>query len=124
MVLIACIALIMGVLFDYFETSLESQLQEKAEYIAYVVNQEGIELIEGYGDEESRISVIASDGTVIYDSAADAETLENHSDREEIIEAIATGTGSNTRYSETLTEKTIYYAILLDDGSVLRVAAT
>ncbi len=124
LVLVASVVLIMGVLYDYFESSLLSQLQEKAEYIAYVVNQEGNELIEGCGDEESRISIIASDGTVIYDSAADAETLENHSDREEIIEAFETGTGSSTRYSETLTEKTIYYAILLDDGSVLRVAAT
>lgn len=124
LVLVASVVLIMGVLYDYFESSLLSQLQEKAEYIAYVVNQEGNELIEGYSGEESRISIIASDGTVIYDTAADAETLENHSDREEIIEAFETGTGSSTRYSETLTEKTIYYAILLDDGSVLRVAAT
>ncbi len=124
LVLVACVVLIMGVLFDYFETSLENELKEKAEYIAYAVNKEGIELIEGYGDEESRISIIASDGTVIYDTAADTETLSNHSDREEIIEALETGTGSSTRYSETLTEKTVYYAILLDDGSVLRVAAT
>ncbi len=124
LVLVASVVLIMGVLYDYFETRLLSELQEKAEYIAYVVNQEGTELIEGYGDEESRISIIASDGTVTYDTAADAETLENHSDREEIIEAFETGTGSSTRYSETLTEKTVYYAILLDDGSVLRVAAT
>lgn len=124
LVLLASIVLIMGVLFDYFETSLEAELQEKAEYIAYVVNKEGMELIEDYGEEESRISIIAADGTVIYDTAADAETLENHSDREEIIAAFESGTGSSTRYSETLTEKTVYYAILLDDGSVLRVSAT
>jgi two-component system phosphate regulon sensor histidine kinase PhoR len=67
---------------------------------------------------------VDTDGTVIFDSHADAGTMENHADREEIKEALVSGTGSSTRHSSTLTEQTIYEATRLNDGSVLRISVS
>ncbi len=73
---------------------------------------------------ESRISLISADGTVLFDSAADAAQMENHADRPEFMQALKTGSGESTRASETLAETTIYYALRMEDGSVLRVSDT
>ena len=73
---------------------------------------------------ELRITWIASDGTVLFDSTADAAALENHGDREEVREALLSQAGTSERYSATLSETTFYYAQRLSDGTVLRVART
>ncbi|MCL2639127.1 MAG: ATP-binding protein [Oscillospiraceae bacterium] len=75
-----------------------------------------------YKAETARITLIAPDGTVLLDNKADASVMGNHADREEFIQATETGSGEATRYSETLREETYYYAVLLDDGNVLRVS--
>lgn len=75
-------------------------------------------------ESKSRISLISADGTVLYDSFAPAEKLENHGDRPEIKSAMSSGTGEATRLSDTLGEKTYYYAVKLSNGNILRVAAT
>lgn len=75
-------------------------------------------------DSENRISLISPDGTVIYDSFVAADNLENHFDRPEIKSAISQGKGEITRLSDTLGEKTYYYAIKLENGNILRVSAT
>ena len=75
-------------------------------------------------ESENRISLISADGTVLYDSFAPAENLENHGDRPEIKSAILNGTGEAIRLSDTLGEKTYYYAVKLNNGNILRVAAT
>lgn len=76
------------------------------------------------GMHQNRITLIAEDGTVLFDNFADNEELENHKDRPEVLEAKAGGIGEDTRTSETLAEKTYYYAVLLGNGNVLRVANT
>ncbi len=73
---------------------------------------------------ERRITLIDTDGTVLYDNEADAEEMENHKDRTEVKEAFSSGSGTSIRYSDTMTEETIYYALRLQDGQVLRIAAT
>lgn len=68
--------------------------------------------------------MVAADGTVLYDNRADESTMTNHADREEIQEALKTGSGEAVRQSDTLAEQTVYYALRLNDGSVLRVSST
>ncbi|MCC8141313.1 MAG: two-component sensor histidine kinase [Lachnospiraceae bacterium] len=76
------------------------------------------------GDIQSlRMTWIAADGTVLYDNDTDAASLENHFERPEFQDALASGEGEATRRSDTMDTNTYYYAILLDDGSVLRLAA-
>ena len=74
--------------------------------------------------EDVRITWIAGDGTVLYDNYTDAAKLESHADREEFREALESGSGQSVRYYSTQMEKIIYYAIKLNDGSVLRVSDT
>ena len=124
LVLIASIALIMGVLFNYFELQLKDELSQKIKYISQSVENEGISFFDGIETDNERITLISADGKVIFDTAADAESLGDHSDRKEFIEAVQNGFGTSERYSDTLSEKTIYYAVKLSDGSILRISAT
>ncbi len=73
---------------------------------------------------EMRVTLIAGDGTVIFDSRTDAEMMENHAEREEVREALASGEGSSWRYSDTMDEKTLNYAVLTADGNILRISGT
>ena len=66
---------------------------------------------------------MAKDGTVLYDSVADPATMENHADRAEIRQAEQEGSGQSKHLSDTLLQKTLYYAVRLDDGTVLRLAS-
>ena len=77
-----------------------------------------------YNADTARITIISPDGTVLLDNKTTVSTMDNHSDREEFIEALQTGEGEITRYSETLKADTYFYAIRLDDGNVLRVSMT
>ena len=120
-VLITSILLIMGILHEFFQSRIEQELKSEANYIAQAMKTEGLDFFDGL-DAEKRITVIAFDGDVLYDSYAQGRTLENHRDRKEVKEAIEKGSGTDTRYSEVLSEKTIYYAVKLDD-CVLRVSA-
>lgn len=73
---------------------------------------------------DMRLTHVSPDGMVLFDNTTDTSALENHMDREEIREALQTGTGESTRFSNTLRQETYYFALCLDDGSVLRVAKT
>ena len=88
----------------------------------YGLEKEGLTYLENLKDTDMRITWIADDGTVIFDSERDAKSMDNHKSREEVKEAFQTGSGQSDRYSATLMEKTIYYAKLLDDGTVLRLS--
>ena len=103
---------------------LESEVKQEAHYIQAAVNITGAEYLEQMGDADrnTRITWIGKDGEVFYDSEEDNESLENHSGRKEVREALANGEGEEVRMSDTLGEELYYYAVLLDDGSVLRVA--
>jgi two-component system phosphate regulon sensor histidine kinase PhoR len=75
-------------------------------------------------DTDLRLTHIAADGTVLFDNEANAAAMANHLDRKEIAQALAEGSGQNIHQSETMMERTLYYATRLDDGTVLRVAYT
>lgn len=122
--LLLCTALIIGVLYEYFGNQFSSQLASSAAYIAQGVENEGMSYFENLHKGSSRITWVDKDGTVIYDSIAEVSALENHKDREEIKQAFENSTGKSYRYSNTLAEKTLNYAVKLKDGSVLRVSSS
>lgn len=123
-VLLACLLLIMGVLYEYFTTMQRSTLAAQAALAAQGVQNEGLAYFDGLEDSTYRLTWVQSDGSVLYDSSADETAMENHAGREEIQEALRTGTGESERISATLAEKTLYRAVRLSDGSVLRVGVT
>ena len=123
-VLVASLIIITGVLYQYFGNVQEEQLKDELSLAASAVTQLGENYLEGLDSDRYRLTWVASDGTVLFDSHADAASMENHSDREEIKEALISGTGSSTRQSSTLTEQTIYEATRLDDGSILRISVS
>lgn len=122
LVLTAGVALIFGVLHGFFENQIKTELAKEARYVSYALKNEGTTFLENFNGGDERITLIAPDGTVFADTVSDTENMENHSDREEIRQAFENGTGTSVRYSDTLTEKTVYYAVLLEDGNVLRVS--
>lgn len=122
-VLIISLAMSTGVLFNRFEKQVEQELKEESELIASVIEDAGAQNIADYDFGSRRVTVIGKDGGVIFDSQADASKMENHADREEFKEAVLYGTGMSSRYSDTLTQKNIYYALKLSDGSVLRLSS-
>lgn len=121
-VLLVCMVLIMGVLYQYYDSRLAAELQSKTAYIAAGLEQEGDGYLTRIGGSADRITWIAADGGVLYDSQVPAQELENHADRAEVKKALATGSGFDSRYSNTMSEKRVYYALRLTDGSVLRVS--
>ena len=123
-VLMASLIIITGVLYGYFGTMQESQLRDELSLAADATEQLGENYLANLDSDRYRLTWVSSDGTVIFDSHADASAMENHADREEIKEALVSGTGSSTRQSSTLTEQTIYEAIRLNDGSVLRISVS
>lgn len=122
LVLIATIALIMGVLFHFFEKQIQTELANEAGFLARAVENEGAGYFDGFDSTNNRVTLIDQNGTVLFDSEADARTLDNHADREEIKAAMEEGKGTSIRYSTTLTEKTVNYALRLSDGCILRVS--
>ena len=123
-VLVASLIIITGVLYQYFGNVQEEQLKDELSLAASAVTQLGENYLEGLDSDRYRLTWVAADGTVLFDSHADAASMENHADREEIKEALISGTGSSTRQSSTLTEQTIYEATRLDDGSILRISVS
>ena len=123
-VLILSIVLIMSILFQYFENQLQSELESEANYIAYAVENQGLEYIENFTDSDKRITLISPDGDVLADTTANETEFDDHYDRQEVIEALKNGKGTSIRYSKTLAEKTIYYAMKMQDGNILRVSTT
>ena len=123
-VLMASLTIITGILYPYFGSVQELQLKDELSLAASATQQLGKGYLEKLNADRYRLTWVNADGTVIYDSHVDAATMENHADREEIREALASGTGSSTRQSSTLTEQTIYEATRLNDGSVLRVSVS
>lgn len=121
-VLLASLLIIMGFLYDYFDGVEENQLRNELSLAAAAVEDGGTDYLSQLTADRCRLTWIAADGSVLYDTKTDAESLENHASRAEVSQALATGTGESTRYSSTLMEKTMYYAQLLDDGTVLRIS--
>ena len=118
-VLLASMITTVGFLRDYFGGIEESGLREELGIAAVGVEDDGMDYLAALPDGQRRFTWIAADGSVIYDTKADADSMENHSEREEVKAAFETGAGENVRYSNTLMQKTMYAARRLDDGTGL-----
>lgn len=123
-VFFACVALIMGVLYAYFSNVQQSQLRMQTNLAAQGVANEGIDYFQGLLVEDYRITWIAADGSVLYDSESDSREMTNHLEREEVAQAMAEGYGSSRRYSDTLMDRFLYCAQRLPDGTVMRLSST
>ena len=121
-VLLASLLIIMGFLYSYFGGVEENQLRDELSLASAAVESSGTDYLSQLTAERCRLTWIAADGSVLYDTKTDAESLENHAARAEVSQALSTGTGESTRYSSTLMEKTMYYAQRLTDGTVLRIS--
>ena len=122
-VLIASLTLVMGALYSYFGRVQESQLRDELSLAVVGVEQNGMDYLKQLESDQYRITWLRADGAVLYDTQADAESMENHAHRQEVQQALATGEGESSRYSATLLQKTVYYAKRLPDGTVLRLSA-
>ncbi len=123
MVLVLVIGLIFGILTDVFEKELTDELSTEAHFIAATAEEYGEGCLYTFDKQDRRITLIGSDGNVIFDTKADPSSMENHADREEVMAAVENGEGSSVRESDTFMTKTIYYAVSLDNGSVIRISA-
>lgn len=122
LVLSASFIIITGVLYSYFGNQQQAQLVDELRLAATGTQKIGISYVESLDDTEYRLTWVAEDGTVLFDTQTDEHEMENHGEREEIREALETGSGSSRRYSATLTEQYIYEAIKMEDGTVLRIS--
>ena len=123
MVIVACLALILGVDYRAYVNEHEGKMKEETEYILKGVEQNGLVYLNSLKKNDVlRITWIASDGVVLFDNFAEIQTMENHADREEVITALSSGVGQSSRKSDTLSEHMIYYAVRALDGTVLRTA--
>lgn len=123
-VLLASLALIVGVLHEHFEVRVTEELGRATAYIAHAVENEGLAYLEEGLPGDDRVTWVAADGTVLFDNREKASAMANHADRAEIAAAMERGWGTATRRSDTLSQQTVYYALRLADGSVMRLAAT
>ena len=121
-VMLVVSGLLFHVMYDYASLKDKKALKREAAFAAEGVEREGIGFLNAMEKNESRVTWIKSDGTVLFDSEANASDMENHSTREEVREALEKGEGSGERHSITLSEKTLYHARRLSDGSVIRVS--
>lgn len=121
-VLLASLVIILSCFYDYFGRLQKQEMKDELYLASAAVEQGDTEYLKGLSSEHFRLTLIAADGSVVYDTVADSESLENHGDREEIKQAFEYGEGESARYSSTLLEKTIYCAKRLSDGRVLRIS--
>ena len=124
-VLLASLVIIMGALYTYFGHVQEQQLRDELSIAAAAMESgDGEAYLSKLHSDNYRITWLRADGTVLYDTKADAAAMENHAQREEVRQALTNGTGESSRYSATLLEKPLYYARRLPDGTVLRLSAS
>ncbi len=128
-VLLASLVIIMGCLYDYYRNVQEKQLRDELRLASYGVEADGLDYLEQLASPyrfpstaDFRLTWIAADGEVLFDTHVPAAEIENHAGRAEVKEALAEGESGGVRYSETLTERTLYYAQRLTDGTILRIS--
>lgn len=117
-----CCTFILGILYRHFTTIEEEQLGAQLGFVVTGVENGGVDYLKSLTEKKYRITWVEPDGTVKFDNKTDASKMENHANREEIKEALKFGRGECTRYSSTLTQRTIYYAKKINDGSVIRIS--
>lgn len=123
-VLLISSCVLMACLYEYFGSIREDALRDEMKLAIRGVQTEGTDYLENVKADGYRLTWIDKDGSVIYDTVRDNQIKENHLQREEVQEALNTGTGESRRFSDTLLEKTIYYAKKMDDGTVLRISVS
>ena len=129
MCLLALVTILLSSLlitFVYYGNSdarMKAEVREEARYIRGAVELSGKDYLETVKNTPNRITLIDTDGTVLFDNQADPAAMENHSDRQEVKQAVTAGAGEATRMSGTLSEKKFYYAIKLENGQILRIAS-
>ena len=121
-VLLCSLGIVVGVLYNHFTGVQVEQLKDELSLAVIGTEQYGQIFLDNVEANRFRLTWIAADGTVLFDTRVDESTMENHADREEIREAFASGSGSAVRNSSTLTEQTYYEARKLQDGTVLRIS--
>lgn len=122
-VFIASVIIIMSILHNYYTEVHKDQLIEQLELASRGVEMSGEEFLEGLHPEGYRLTLISSDGSVLYDSDSSVANMENHLEREEVKEAIEKGRGESSRFSTTMTEEQLYESMKLSNGDILRVSA-
>ena len=122
-VLPLCLLIASLSLYEYFDGAQREQLRDALRLAAIATTHDGEDFLHEARSDRYRLTWIAADGSVLYDTETGAATLENHADREEIRQALETGEGESVRDSATLLQKTRYIACRLSDGTVLRIAA-
>ena len=105
------------------DSRMKTEVREEARFLRGAVELSGEEYLETVESTPNRITLIDTDGTVLFDNQADSSTMENHANRQEIQQASVSGAGEVTRMSDTLSEQTFYYAVKLQNGQILRIAA-
>lgn len=115
-----------GAFWVVFTNYEESNIRDFTQVLTTVYEVNGSTALErDYAYNDLRVTLIDDEGNVIFDSSsADSQTMQNHSDRPEFIQAMAEGEGASNRMSSTLNGTTYYYAIKVSDGNVLRVSKT
>lgn len=122
-VLLISLAVTMASLYGYFSKEQGLQLRQELSLAARGVELGGRAYLADMESEAYRLTWVDADGKVFYDTRTPAGNMENHGEREEIQEALATGEGAGSRMSETLMRRTVYYAARLSNGTVLRISA-
>ena len=122
LVLVSSVVLIFGVLYNHISKTQFANLKLQKELMVQGVDQLGTEYLKNLDTNEYRITLIDSSGSVVYDSHYNENDMENHLERDEIQSAMKSGAGESTRYSETLMERSLYYAKALDNGMVIRLS--
>lgn len=123
-IFLASALLFMTVLYDYFSGIQQSQLRMQIDLASQGVEDEGLDYLQNLTIKDYRVTWIGTDGKVLYDSVSDIDEMENHFEREEVKEALSEGYGASSRYSSTLTQRYLYGAKRMPDGTVIRLSVT
>lgn len=117
------------VFYANYDGDLRKHVRDEAVFVSSALDMAAAEKTGSYLEEVgkesiNRVTLISTEGTILYDNYAKADEMENHLSRPEVSEALESGTGEATRLSDTLGQQTYYYAVRLDDGDVLRISFT
>ena len=121
-IVLVTILMIMGFLYNYFNRIEREQLRTQTALASQGISFEGKDYFENLKTSNVRITWVDNKGQVLYDTQSDAKHMKNHANRQEIKEAIKSGYGESTRWSATLTEKSIYAAQRLNNGTIVRLS--
>ncbi|MBR4097442.1 MAG: PAS domain-containing protein [Oscillospiraceae bacterium] len=121
-VILLCSGFLTVILYGHFNNSVYDELKNQAFFISHAI-AENDSYLESIASSDNRITIVNADGTVAFDSRSNPAEMDNHYEREEIIEAFENGEGISSRYSDTLDTQTLYYAQKMSDGRVIRISA-